>query len=635
MSSLSMSAVATDVGNEARCSAETSDDQCSGDTLSSGGFRANSGAIAPIGINGGGFDGRGTGIAIDADGGTSSTNTAADIAIGNGATAVGVNGSGSAIAIGANANAGALFSVALGENASATAEYSVALGSNSVADSNNTVSVGDAGSDLYRQIVNMAAGVEANDAVNVSQLTPVITSIGGSIDSATGEVTMPTFTVQDDNGISTVADAVTALDSAVSASNASITSLTDQVNDGTLGLVRQSAAGAPITVAGSKDGTVVDFTNNANATRTLTGVSAGNLAANSTDVVNGSQLFTTNGNVLTNTTNIASLQSQIDNLGSGETGLVQQVPSTNIITVGAGTGGTVVSFANNAGNGRVVTGVADGALDGSSVQAVNGSQLNDTNQAVTALDTRVSAAEGDITNIKDTLKNLGDGLASGIQYDDATTKSQVTLGGASGTVIGNVAAGSIASGSMEAINGGQLSAIQDNLQSQIGGLNDRMNDIADGLGNVGSGFDGDLNNERITNLAPGIADTDAANLGQVKEAAANAVSTANAYTDTKFNALNQDLQNFKGEVNDRFNRQDQRIDRIGAMSAANTQMAINAGGVESTGKGRLAVGVGLQNSRAALAVGYANKVSDRVRMSFGAAVSGSEASVGAGAGFDL
>lgn len=53
---------------------------------------------------------------------------------------------------------------------------------------------------------------------------------------------------------------------------------------------------------------------------------------------------------------------------------MQQNPATGTITVGAATGGTLVSLAGTAG-GRSLTGVAAGALGASSADAVNGSQL--------------------------------------------------------------------------------------------------------------------------------------------------------------------------------------------------------------------------------------------------------------------
>jgi trimeric autotransporter adhesin len=111
----------------------------------------------------------------------SSTGTNA-IAIGTGAVATG------SIGVGAGAtasNGGAAFgdgavatganSAALGTNASATAANSVAIGSGSTNTVANTVSFGSAGNE--RRLTNVAAGVNATDAVNVGQLQSTVAGI--------------------------------------------------------------------------------------------------------------------------------------------------------------------------------------------------------------------------------------------------------------------------------------------------------------------------------------------------------------------------------------------------------------------------------------------------------------------------
>jgi len=69
---------------------------------------------------------------------------------------------------GAGSSAAGPNSTALGNGAQAQADNSVALGAGSVADRANTVSVGAAGAE--RQVVNVADGTQATDAVNVRQL---------------------------------------------------------------------------------------------------------------------------------------------------------------------------------------------------------------------------------------------------------------------------------------------------------------------------------------------------------------------------------------------------------------------------------------------------------------------------------
>jgi len=143
---------------------------------------------------------------------------------------------------------------------------------------------------------------------------------------------------------------------------------------------------------------------------------------------------------------------------------------------------------------------------------------------------------------------------------------------------------------------------------------------------------------RVTNVAAGTTPTDAANVGQVDQALQTAKSyadsqdattlgNAKAYTDQRFDSM-------KSQLDDRFRTIDRRVDRIGAMGAASTQMAINAAGASSAG-GRVAVGAGVQGGERALSVGYATQLGERARMSIGGAFSGSENSAGIGFGVDL
>src|SRR3546814_14544954 len=68
--------------------------------------------------------------------------------------------------------------MALGPEACAAADNSVALGALSDATRTNVVSVGSVDRGLTRQITNVAAGTEANDAVNQAKLDELAGQVG-------------------------------------------------------------------------------------------------------------------------------------------------------------------------------------------------------------------------------------------------------------------------------------------------------------------------------------------------------------------------------------------------------------------------------------------------------------------------
>lgn len=87
-----------------------------------------------------------------------------------------------------------LMGTAIGGLATVTATNSVALGYSSAANRDNTVSIGNA--TTQRQIVNMAAGTQATDAVNVSQLKSSVEALGGDATmNADGTIKGPSYTV--------------------------------------------------------------------------------------------------------------------------------------------------------------------------------------------------------------------------------------------------------------------------------------------------------------------------------------------------------------------------------------------------------------------------------------------------------
>jgi len=244
------------------------------------------------------------------------------------ATAAGASAAASAIgavALGSGAVAGQPGAVALGA-ASATAAV-VATASGSIAGTtyvyagttpSSTVSIGAASAE--RTLTNLAAGrvgPTSTDAINGSQLnatnlavaavdgavdtlgTGVAGSLGGgsTYDPATGTVSRPTYSV---NGVpvNSVGAAINNIDGRTTTNTTAINNLGSQINNGSIGLVRQDATTRNLAVGATTDGTLVDVTGTAGS-RVLTGLGRGAVTATSVDAVNGSQLFSGNGSIAT------------------------------------------------------------------------------------------------------------------------------------------------------------------------------------------------------------------------------------------------------------------------------------------------------------------------------------------------
>ncbi|SQS04690.1 adhesin [Escherichia coli] len=509
------------------------------------------------------------------------------IALGNGSITGGVN----AIALGQGSYAGLENGTAIGAQASAQGKNSVALGAGSVATDADTVSVGN--TTAQRQIVNMAAGdisTTSTDAINGSQLYAISKSVadnlgGGATVNAQGVVTSPNYRLK--SGIfGTVGDALTGLDNntlqwdslkkAYSAAHGTDTTSTitnvkdgaisdtskDAVNGSQLKTTNDNVATntANITtntnsintltdsVGDLKDdallwnGTAFSAAHGTDATSKITNVKDGDLTAGSTDAVNGSQLKTTNDAVAANTTNIATNTTNITNL----TDAVDSLGDDSLLwnaTAGA------FSAAHSTDATSKITNVKDGDLTAGSTDAVNGSQLKTTNDAVAANTTNIATNTTNITNLTDAVDSLGDdsllwnataGAFSAAHGTDATSK------------ITNVKDGDLTAGSTDAVNGSQLKTTNDAVAANttniatnttnITNLTDAVDSLGDDslLWNATAGAfsaaHGTEATSKITNVKDGdltAGSTDAVNGSQLKTTNdAVAANTTNIATNT-------------------------------------------------------------------------------------------------------
>jgi trimeric autotransporter adhesin len=455
------------------------------------------------------------------------------IAVGGNAVADSTGGSNAALAIGSDSRA-ATKATALGPGATASALGSVSLGTLSVADRVDTVSVGNAAT--KRQIVNVAAGTQANDAVNVTQLQNVTTLLGGGAKvNADGTIQAPAYTVAG-TSFGTVGDAITKVD----------TELTSKV-------AYDTTDKSHVTLGGVGTTKLV----------TISNVAAGALSSTSTDAVNGSQLNSTNQNVST-------LQTFATNINNG--GGIKYFHANSTLADSSATGADSVAV----GGAAVASAKNSVALGSNSVAGRDntvsvgaaGKERQITNvEAGTASTDAVNV--GQLTAVSNNVDTL-DSFA--VKYDtntDGTTNyEQITLGGAGATkptLLTNVASGKLTDDSTDAVNGSQLYATNQNVAAlqdftnnvnngggikyfhsnstladssatgadsvAIGGaaLSSGKNSVALGSNSVADRDNsvsvGAAGSERqLTNVAAGTASTDAANVGQLNAVSSNVTS---------------------------------------------------------------------------------------------------------------
>ncbi|HAF1691537.1 TPA: hypothetical protein G9B13_002393 [Salmonella enterica] len=415
------------------------------------------------------------------------------------------------LTVGLGANAASLDSMAFGYNTSVTsdaangiafgsgavtsAKNSVAIGSNSTATEENVVSVGSDA--LKRKIVNVGNGAiseSSTDAVNGSQLfatnenvsqnTTDIAANTTSINQNTTDIATNTTSINNlSNSVTTLTDDALlwdAVSGAFSANrNGSASKIinvaagdlsedsTDAVNGSQLYETNQRVDQNTSAIADintsitnlssdnlSWNETTSSFSasHGSSTTNKITNVAAGELSEESTDAVNGSQLFETNEKVDQNTTDIAANTTNITQNSTAIENLNTSVSDINTSITGLTDNALLwdedigAFSANHGGSTSKITNVAAGALSEDSTDAVNGSQLYETNQKV---DQNTSA----IADINTSITNLG---TDALSWDDEEGAFSASHGTSGTNKITNVAAGEIASDSTDAVNGSQL-----------------------------------------------------------------------------------------------------------------------------------------------------------------------------------
>lgn len=353
------------------------------------------------------------------------------------------------------------------------------------------------------------------------------------------------------------------------------------------GLLSETSASGNVRLGASNSGTVLDVRNSASANRRITGVADATLSSTSTDAVTGRQLNTTNSNVSTAMSDASSAKTaantaltQVGTLN----GLLSQVSASGNVRVGEKNSGTVVDVRNSANANRKLTGVADGVVSASSYEAVNGRQLNATNDKVTTVEGVARSAGEDAAVAKvDATKALAETAALGGLVAQVSASGDVRLGEKnSGTTldvrnsananrkISGVADGTLSASSAEAVSGRQLHA-----------TNGRISDLESTNQYVSVGVD--ALSERSEAALLGVAVGDSAKAGAEGGVALGAFATALGKNSV---AVGRGA-GVSGEASSGFAM------GVGAQVHAVNGVAIGAGAVvENSASGSLALGAG-------------------------------------------
>lgn len=448
----------------------------------------------------------------------------------NDASASGVG----ATAVGYNAVASGASSVAIGQNSSSTVDTGIALGSSSVSSrviakgSRDTsvseegvvigydttdgellgaLSIGDDGK--YRQIINVADGSEAHDAVTVRQLQNAIGAVATTPtkyfhanstaeDSlAVGEdsLAMGAKTVVNGNagigiGLNTLvlADAINGI---AIGSNARA----NHANSIAIGNGSQTTRGAQTGYTAynmdAPQNSVGEFSvGSEDGQRQITNVAAGSA---DTDAVNVGQLKVTDERVAQNTQSITNLNNQVTNLDTRVTNIENGIG--DIVTTGS-----TKYFKTN------TDGVDANAQGKDSVAIGSGS--------IAAADNSVALGTGSVANEENT-----------ISVGSSTNQRRIT----------NVAAGVNAT---DAVNVSQLKS------SEAGGV--RYDTKADGsidYSNITLGG-GNGGTTRISNVSAGVNNNDAVNYAQLKQS----VQETKQYTDQRMVEMDNKLSKTESKL---------------------------------------------------------------------------------------
>ncbi|MCY1285522.1 Coiled stalk of trimeric autotransporter adhesin [compost metagenome] len=484
------------------------------------------------------------------------------------------------------------------------------------------VTLNDGGSG---KITGLTAGEDDTDAVNVSQLTAATADAVMYDDSTHNSVTLggdtyDSVTKTGGTKITNVArgeddsDAVNM--SQLNETNANVTNLGDTITH----------------IAGDTSTTYTDV--HGMGIRYVRTNEAGLVESDSSAEGQGSTAVGYNAISMGESSLALGREAQANNTGDvalGAGSVTDAAVGTAGVTIAgtdydfAGTSPTSTVSVGSVGNERTLTNVAAGRLSATSTDAVNGSQLYATNQAVEDLSTQV-------VNIHD----------NGVKYFHAnSTKADSTASGANSVVAGPAAvasgASSVAMGDEAQATADKATAVGANATASGTGASAFGNNAkAEGNGSlamgdgaratkekstaIGSGAEATARNavalgadsvadrddsvsvgskgkeRQITNVKAGTADTDAVNVAQLKGVDQKITNVAGDVTDVKNDVKNIDNRVTKVENGEAGMFQVNQTSKPVAPKPTGVDAVAGGSGAEASGKNSVAIGTKSRSS---------------------------------------
>ncbi|WFU86425.1 YadA-like family protein [Rhizobium sp. CC1099] len=388
------------------------------------------------------------------------------VALGSGAVVGSAATSG--IALGNNANSSGAFSTAVGIGATSSATGALALGGNATAGANasgvNAIAVGGQSAASAASAIAIGTNATADSADAVAMGTNAVATGGKAVSIGSGNVA-------NGNGAVAIGDPNTATGDGAVAQGMDNTA-TGSVAMGNTNMV--GGGGQAVSTPGTAaQGAVGIGYQNTVAGQGAVAIGDRNIANGASAIAMGSQANAAAANAMALGAGAAATNAGAVALGSGSTtAAAVATPNTSI-------NGTTYNFAGTTptstvsigapGAERTITNVAAGRISSTSTDAINGSQLFATNQAITAvgsdvdtLGTSVSTALGGTSAYNATTNQVTAGLAIGgttynsVQSALSAVSSTASAGWnlqANGDAATNVAPG----GTVQLLNGQNIS----------------------------------------------------------------------------------------------------------------------------------------------------------------------------------